>query len=478
MQHEIEEQEIQSGDHPVGKHLFKPASWLSKIDYVNHLVLFNNLLITVLAEKGAGKSSFVDLIREGVDSSIRAYFTRVRQPFSSIDFLAELDTTFHFRVDTEASFTNFVSQINERKTHVVIVIDDAHLLPDAFIEEALTQIKKQTENTYFHLCLVADFSLASTLSKYDASLIHIIEPGNLTESETKTYLLANLPSPKRLDKTMTDKRLEQFYTLTGGNVARINSQMISYFCAEDFTPGQASSGVFKKVLRYTSLAAMVALAGTYISKLEMLPSFVTAHKGEIKSVKKPVLTQATILPSSLPSIRGLQPKEVLVSVLPDINQSLLAQASDIPAWNYASVRQSIDSSTGRLARDEIEVQDPNVDALLKTLVAQAEKHEPVKKVVKQADLKKADSNNVKELFTVQILSGPKEDEIRRFIAAHHISKGFTIRKTTRNGHEWFVLTYGEFNKSDVAQNAVKQLPGELARYKPWVRSTSQLVAIG
>lgn len=480
MQHEIEEQATQSREHQVSKHLFKPASWLSKIDYVNHLVLFNNILITVLAEKGAGKSSFVDLLREGVDSSIRAYFTRAKEAFSVIDFLAELDTTFHFRVDTEANFTNFVSQINERKTHVVIVIDDAHFLPESFIEEALTQIKKQAANPYFHLCFVADFSLASTLAKYDSSLIHIIEPGNLTENETKTYLLANLPSPKRLDKTMTDKRLEQFYTLTGGNIARINSQMVSYFCAEDFSRGRERPGVFKKITRYAAFAAVVALTGTYINKMDLVPAvttFITAHKEAAKTtqtpVVKPIAKQEQVLPSSLPAIRGLKPKEVLVSLLPDINQALLNRPSELPTWNYAAQTQAID-----LANNDHGDRDANVDALLKTLVAQAKKQEVVgkDKAIKQAEVKKPLKG--KDVFTVQILSGPKEDEMRRFIAAHHISKGYTIRRTTRNGHEWYVLTYGEFSKSDLAQNAIKHLPGDLARYKPWVRSTTQLVAIG
>ena len=34
--------------------LFKPSSWLSEIDFINHLVLFNNVLVTVLSEKSGG----------------------------------------------------------------------------------------------------------------------------------------------------------------------------------------------------------------------------------------------------------------------------------------------------------------------------------------------------------------------------------------------------------------------------------------
>lgn len=261
-------QESENKETASSQNIFKPSAWLTKIDFINHLILFNNALITVLTEEGGGKTTFCELLQTSLDSQIKSHLLKATPPFSQTDVLAQLATLLHLRTDTELSFANLIQQVNERKAHVVVIIDDAQHVADNFLYELLTELKQQGEQCFFHLCLVSDFSLVASLNKLEAAsldnLIHRIEPGALTEMETKTYVLSKLSSPKRIDLTMSDKRLEQFYQLTGGNIARINKQMMSYFCPESLRSKDLQRSSHSKYIGLGATCAVALLASVYI----------------------------------------------------------------------------------------------------------------------------------------------------------------------------------------------------------------------
>ncbi len=50
-------------------------------------------------------------------------------------------------------------------------------------------------------------------------------------------------------------------------------------------------------------------------------------------------------------------------------------------------------------------------------------------------------------------------------------------KTTRNGHEWYVLTYGKYTSSEQAKSNIKELPKQVSSLSPWVRKTEDLTWI-
>src|SRR3546814_5265179 len=56
-----------------------------------------------------------------------------------------------------------------------------------------------------------------------------------------------------------EKRLEQFYQMTGGSIARINSQMKDYFCPEPMRPADKRKS-FVRNLGFLATAAIALLA--------------------------------------------------------------------------------------------------------------------------------------------------------------------------------------------------------------------------
>ncbi|WP_347251249.1 AAA family ATPase [Legionella sp.] len=486
MQNEAIEPGIKEGDNPVAKQIFKPSSWLTKIDYINHLVLFNNVMIAVLAERGAGKTTFAELLQLSLNSPIKTHLIKAVAPFSQEDFLTQLDAVFHFRIDSEINLAKLVNQINDRKVHVLIIIDDAHNLSDSFLQEALLELKHQGDNGFFHLCFISDFSLVTSLNKLEPNLIHTLEPGVLTEAETKTYVLNSLPFTKVLDKSMSEKRLEQFYQLTGGNIARINTHMRDYFCSESEQLIERHKS-FIRNMGFLAIAAIALLASSYLWQNQFLPSSASFQDEMEYDVSELVAEVSQPLPSLVPIIPAIEKEPVLVSQLPDINQAFASRPSEIPGWLTASVRQQVQPSPKRVLDFAID-EDENNDSLVvrdRVVVIPKTLHptNPMPKVAsaKQPpnNLKKVAKVNAKKgQFTIQVLASRKRDDVMHFVNSHKMTANAKIRLTKRDGLDWYVLTIGEFGQVEQAQAAIKMLPTELAKFNPWIRPVGSLKAIG
>jgi DamX protein len=503
MQNEAMGPVIQDG---IAQQVFKPGSWLDKIEYINHLVLVNNILIAILAEPASGKTTFVNLLQSDLDPRIKSQVLRATVSFSQRDFLAQLDAASHLAIDTEINLANLVADINERKEPLLIIIDDAQHLPESFLQEALFEIKNQGSKGCFHLCLVADFSLAATLNKLEGDFIHTLEPGNLTAIETKTYLRSVLPASKKLDKTMTEQGLAKFYDLTKGNIASINAEMTAYF-----SPASANSDdQYKYLLRgasFLAAAAIALVASSYIWPNRFLPSS-EDFMDEYESTQ----TYAEIsqpLPSLIPIIPEREP--ILVSQLTDINQELRSKRSLIPSWYVAALNQQAQPSPRRVV--DIKIDDENDDSLVvrdrvvvipkmltilpieqvaknvvpkipaltkqRVLVVRKQKALAIKKQRPQAVAKQSVQAKVNNKpFTIQLMASLSQQNLKRFVESHKINETVKIRLTKRDGIDWYVLTIGEYNQKEHAKAVIKNLPAELARFNPWIRPVAQLKGLG
>ncbi|MDX1836660.1 hypothetical protein DIZ81_00425 [Legionella taurinensis] len=475
---------------------FKPASWLAKIDFINHLVLFNNVLMAVLAEQGGGKSTFIQLLKANLDPGIKYHTMTAAAPFSADDFLAQMVEAFHLRDDIQPTLASVVEQINERKAHVLMIIDDAHHVPDEFLKQVLDSIKTQEGAAFFHLCIVCDYSLIGSLNRLDKddykNLIHTITPGSLSESETKTYLLSYLPSPKRLEKTMSSDRLKQFYQLTGGEIARINLEMHNFFSAEALKDTHKPKSLARR-LTLTASLVIVGLACNYIWQNQ-------------EALKRTLSFSFPEKP--LASTQAIKEQPVVSSLLP-IERPLV---SEILPFNVAVTKQELQppplkrlyeiSNGDEEANDNLVVMD-KVLVIPKSLARNTEpgqhqpaptaRHqEPAKPVTTAPVLAKAPSSlpGIKEQanavataanggqFTIQLLAGRSPEDLKRFVHAHGIHDAVKVRKVSRNGRVWYVLTLGEYGQIEQAKAAMNHLPPAVIPFKPWIRSVSGLPVVG
>ena len=451
---------------PTAEEVFKPASWMKKIDFVKRIILDNNVMISLLGEQNSGKTTFANVLKESLPPQINSYMISATPSFEPVVFLKQLDSLLGSK--GEPTLSNFVAHSLEQKSHTLLIIDDAHHLSPEFIEGILREIQKQGVSAYFHVFMISNFSLIAVLNKFAQEtykdMIHSIEVGPLTEIETKSYLVRHLFLLKGLENLITDERVKQFYKLTEGHLLEINRQMTPFL--SDKTKKTAGNDM---LFRRLSVAAGVLLATTGTAYLWNTQSNFSAPT-QLLSQQTPPLQEI---------VNGIA-----------VSQAESNLTSDIPSYDVASIRHKILATplhAGELAgNDKDEVHGESLVIMDKVIVAPRvlEKHAPlIKKSLKvaiHAALKpKITSVKLKPLidqtyFTIQLLASHKKDELERFIERHHIQGKAKVHSTKRQGTVWYVLTVGEYAKRETAKQAVTHLPKDIAQFKPWVRPLADL----
>lgn len=473
--------------------LFKPGSWLAKIDFINHLVLLNNVLIAVLAEKEGGKSSFNTLLQNNLDQQIKAISLSANPSFDREQLISDVATQLHLNYDEQTTIESLVAQVNEHKSHVLLIIDDAQNVSEPIIKEAMLAIKNQGNFGFFHLCLISDYSVLATLNDLAEdefnNLIHTIEVSSLNESETRTYVLQRAMGARLINKPLTDNQYKQFYQLTKGNVAKINSSLESFISKCSIQMKNNKRVALKRTSMLLSAALITGISYLYISNEQY---------GDTTS--NGVSSSLTQLPNSVDKI-----KENAVQ-----SEQLISQ---IASWQEGSTRQLVEFALPKkqLLDDHLDDDNSNIMAIVDKVVyipsikvnnRISNNDAPITKLKENAKLiqlgalqsvtqslhvadakKNKQQNNqvVKNAvgrYTIQLVASHKKSDIHRFRKNNKLFSNTKLRHFTNQNGTWYVLTYGEYTSRNQAIIAINKFPSALVKMNPWIRPVSGLANIG
>ncbi|MFT4058338.1 MAG: AAA family ATPase [Legionella sp.] len=442
--------------------LLKPESWLSKIDFINHLILFNNGLITILSEKRGGKSSFATLLQENLDPQVKALSITVRAPCNREQIIEDIAAQFHLKHHPETDISSLVAQINERRSHVLLLIDDAQHVPEVFIKEVMLAIKNQENFNFFHLCLISDYSIVGALNGLSASffhdLVHTLEVGPLTEHEARTYTLQRAMATHLITKPLTEAQLKQFYQLTKGNVAKINNSLESFVFGLDNKKQSSLLDVVKKAGLPVGSAVLSGLVYLFLVK---------------SYYEEPHATKVT-----MPAVQARN--IVNLDKIPEVISSQIA------SWQDGATRELVDHSLAKqqdldmlmkaVKSEVVAVADKaSKSAQYKTMVnAKWQKRHSISYHQKQIIKEKIAQNN-KKLYTIQLVASPDKVDMQRYLKSNKLL--YTTAKLkhyTENHVVWYVLTIGEYGNMTDAKRSIAKLPPSLMKLNPWVRPVSSL----
>ncbi|KTD74048.1 SPOR domain-containing protein [Legionella tucsonensis] len=468
--------------------LFKPRSWLAKIDFINHLILFNNVLITILSEKNGGKTSFGTLLQSNLDQQIKSVSMTVKPPCNREDIIQEIASQLHLNYDENTDISSLVVQINERKAHVLLLIDDAQHLPESLIKEAMLAIKNQESFSFFHLCLISDYSIVATLNNLVASffdnLVHSIELGSLNENETRTYTLQRAMAAHLISKPLTDAQFKQFYQLTKGDVAKINSNLESFIFKCASQKKKEPRKLIKKLGIAASVAVIIGLIGFYFTRNHDFSSFhhlVTTHPVQDKSTETLVVKQQVqpeVLVSQIPSWEDSSTRQLVYAALPkkqvldDLNDEMSGDIVAIIDKVVVIPKLQMKNLAGqepRIPESEFKRESPESDLTRESKTVEI----PTAKQNKKEQ--SSSSNTSTPLYTIQVAASHNKNDIERFQQNNKLfTQNAKIRHFTNAKGVWYILTVGEFESRTEAQHNITQLPAALAKLHPWVRPVSNL----
>lgn len=77
-------------------------------------------------------------------------------------------------------------------------------------------------------------------------------------------------------------------------------------------------------------------------------------------------------------------------------------------------------------------------------------------------------------YTLQLLGAHTQKEIIAFMQANRLDQNAAYYRTTFNNQPWYVLVYGHYSTPAEAEAAIKTLPANIQKQKPWVRSLASI----
>ena len=195
---------------------------MSSIHFIHHLVLYNQVLMAVIADKKAGKSTFASLLQQTLSMHVDSTLIHAQALSKLTDLEAQLKAQKILAADE--TLDDFVARVNASKQPKLIIIDDAHYLNVATLTTLMRFLQHNPLKNFLHICLVGNPSLThalkalNTLGYQDA--IHSFKLGGLNERETKTYIVHHTA---RKSRHLNHEKIQQtLFLKSAGNLARIN----------------------------------------------------------------------------------------------------------------------------------------------------------------------------------------------------------------------------------------------------------------
>lgn len=90
--------------------------------------------------------------------------------------------------------------------------------------------------------------------------------------------------------------------------------------------------------------------------------------------------------------------------------------------------------------------------------------------VTKKSLTKTSENTNAQHFTIQLLGSGRLSDLKDFVDIHQLSGKTQHFKMSMDGKPWYILTYGDYNNSSQAQNALHHLPTSLRSHGAWIKS--------
>lgn len=440
--------------------LFTPSAWLTKIELIQYLIFEKNVLISVLGELHGGKSSFARILSSHLDPQIKVYSLTASPLFDTVVFLSEL--VDEFTIQGEKNISSLIRQSEENKTYSLLIIDDAHYLPETFILEILQALEQQNSPFYFHVCFISNETIPKMFNNADLKSyrdrIHTLELECLDEEETEGYVKARMKPLKTFGTLGQEKQINQLYQLTGGSIAGINSQMLGFF-----------NQPWQKMFR-TSWPVSLSVIGSTLLLVYSLIYWEQKHSSA---------HQTMLIISSTPhQASSSKPKTAQVTIPTQRVTPTLAKAnspsmpeilvSEVPAYDFSALREPLVEPN--LVHHSSKILEDEFKAIPQLALEKTAEVLTYSKI--QTGLSKTSA--VRVSYTIQLLASRSKAQLERFAHVHHIEDKTKIFYVHKDNQKWYVLTVGQYNELNSAKEMMERLPKDFSRLKPWVRATSVL----
>ncbi len=509
---------------------FLPARWEQHVDLLQYLRESTNVLLSVTGIKGSGKTTFMrQFIAQASDN------TKVLRLVGSAVLTAEqlsktLLKDFSLPKPTgeidDEYWEALCQSMQSSKLPYLLVIDDAHRLPQETLTILLNLIKQQSEHQMrLHILLVGEFQLSNMLnslkeSEGDRELIHTIslEPLNLQEMEAYIkHRLVSAGLPSGLPLRTTD--LARIYKLSEGVPGRINvtvrqvlidlmqqRQLYTFTQFIRTRHTQILGGII--ILILLAVLAVFLTKGTqdpafrlyklFFSEKTITPNTDTMHSATTSSLEtnKAVVMPTAIIDTTANNTRATEKqwyessmvefkpqtvsKQTNVAekalALPTINKAApIYQATTINPPSTKTTKASEIVKPVAVANKQL-ITAPTTTAqpneTTKPLIhknAAPTEQQKISAVSKQLTLNSPLISNLNH-YTLQLVGVSSESAVNKFIKQNQLENQAYYYHTNLRDKDLYAVVYGEYPNRSAAENALATLPTAVQEIHPLART--------
>ncbi len=506
---------------------FTFKTWQDQYQLIHHLILYSNVLMVLQGKKCSGKSSYIksltsnlpqEFICQSIDSkkltSVDNLSLYLRQLFS-------LST-----IESEQTATNFdlVNQINQRKKHCLLILDDAHKLPDEVLSELLKCLNNQEGDIYFHCLLVGDQMLSC---KFDQapfatckdSFTHFIDMPELDVDEARSYLIHKFSSLGTMQvSSLKVEQLESLIEQADGDLIKLThlaQKLLMGGSPKEEVSSNNQTFLKSLKLKPRNLGIISIFGVCVITVLVMFSS----SRSPVNQTRKLVLPSRQAVIKKERFIKEFQDRPSLADTV-NLTRKGAAKPkpsyiplSMIPKHTLLATKVSKDkliakpititTKPQKLAVKKIKIikkvnsinQGPTIERQL-SAIKQARESSlsksmvvvdsvlaiPVLKaskvVTKTIAVRKFNKSRLKghlgQGYGMQFVASHKKSALKQYARKYKIYNKAKYYETYSKGKRWYVLVLGDHRTKAQAKRAQSDLPRLLKNKKPWLRSIKGL----
>ncbi|MGF1804020.1 SPOR domain-containing protein [Aliivibrio sifiae] len=465
---------------------------LSRVQFVSR---FGSNLVHVEGVKGSGKSWLAQrYLEKWCDDANQALL--MCHPNQSIQQQRGIILKQVVRDPLFNEFDTVVDSIGRmlagEKCNLVLVIDDAHVLPPELLSELwlLVQKAQSTPNWQINVLLFSEANkLASALSRvsYGQENKPIdIDIAPLSEEEAATFseMLVVRFASSREDKVRIRNLVGKTKRLPAELIALGEKKVERRVIIRSVTHSPVG------ILALASLLLLGSAGGYWwLNQSSTVPTF-TSVDTTLENDSKLALDMDERIDSA---ISHLEPEDDSHTIPPDvIDTPVIAETSAEEGKRVIVPSELVDSLVSDSASTQGEQEEPtkieNEDSITASNVMRKAEGNNAKDKAQDNSVSKSESVSTitftlanEELkaisdkrYILQLAALTNEEAVQEFLDEHKIEKSARIYQALRNGSIWYIVTFGDYASISSARGAVQTLPSSVQTLGPWAKSLVQV----
>ena len=498
---------------------FATANLHAQLDEVVHLCQFGGNVVSLLGDKGVGKSAFLAEVRRELTETCyccmidSALMTSAEDVFKQIVAQLELPVTLASTAgDMLVALRKSMSVSSLHR--VVVIIDDADFLNESTLS-ALLSLFQGAHEGQFHLLLAGDKNLIERLDALaiDDVLIYDMYLNPLNLDEAKGYIDFKLGLvAKKVEDYFKQGEIDAIYKESKGLPLLINTAVKKHFYrvenADALSPqdDERRSGLplLHMGLLVILLAGLIMILiymgddETADNKLVLTqPILIEAESGARDQVIDTLSTERNMGVTQQAPSKSLSAASAEIYTAPQIEVPVIEKAMPQPLLANTSAADSAKLASKKttdvtLALKPVELARINqslVDDLKKELEREAASLTPAELGVSASikpsvsDIVSDDSFSVSEQvvmqwpdasYTLQLIGAVQDASLIAYIDAQPNASSLLLVSLTRNNKPWYVVVVGVYKSVQLARQAIQDLPQNQVNAGPWPKKISDL----